>query len=288
MRQKSTTSITVEIQGGLGNQLFQLCAAIVAASRTRRSFILDIEKLRLSRAPGRQRRTFELLDFVTEAEVATLTHAWTQRLKWCIQQVETEQGPCDNVLSRVYPHTDRIVGYFQNYQLVEEASDSLFRRINKSEKFRSLLLGEQRDEIAVHVRCGDYLSTRSRAFHGLTKPQYFAEAIRLAANSTAAERIHIVSDNPQLAGALLVSTGIGSDFEIDLSHQSTAWEDLAILANSRAVVMSNSSFSWWGGYLASRIHNSVVVAPTPWFAKHIGVEQILFGPSWKILDREIY
>lgn len=287
VKSASLNPIVVEIQGGLGNQLFQLCAALVAAKRTNRSFVLDVERLRWPLRLGRQRRSFELSELVDESEVSTRYHALSRRLLSPQRLVERERGHGDDVLGRTSRRTSRIVGYFQSYSVVEEASELLFQRISKSNHLNSLVADHKRDSISVHVRCGDYLKARSQRFHGLTNPTYFRDAITSAVDATGIRHVCVVSDDLGFAEKLIRTIDI--EHQVDISHFAgqTAWEDLSVLANSGAVVMSNSSFSWWGGYLAGRRHNAFVVAPIPWYAYPSSAERVMLPHMWKRLERSI-
>ena len=61
--------------------------------------------------------------------------------------------------------------------------------------------------------------------------------------------------------------------------------DLVELARSSHLIISNSTFSWWGAWIASKIHNSKVIYPRPWFADPLDPELPIFVKSWKSLNR---
>ena len=71
----------------------------------------------------------------------------------------------------------------------------------------------------------------------------------------------VVTDNIARAQAVL-----GNDFEY-ISR--TPIEDFALLASADYLVMSNSSFSWWGAWLS----RAKTVAPNQWFNPTLGQDQ---------------
>lgn len=56
--------------------------------------------------------------------------------------------------------------------------------------------------------------------------------------------------------------------------QIDTWETLAVISNAKTVIASNSTLSWWGGYLASS-NGADVYLPSRW-KKVGGEEQLLF------------
>lgn len=279
--------ITVALQGGLGNQLFQLCEAIVLSRRSERGFKLCLFRLRASRLPSFQTYRLELSELVGKDEVHSMRASCLLRFKSVYQQSIKERGPLDDISARVTSSTMLVTGYFQRYAIAQEASSELLRRMETSTQLSNIFNGDLQHHIAVHIRCGDYLKSSSRSLHGLTEPSYYSQAVRAVSSKTGIHKLCIVSDDPTSALKIILRERLQDDFDIKVSQKENAWDDLVMLANSAAVVMSNSSFSWWGAYLASRLRNSPVIAPYPWYVSPTGVEQLLFDPKWQVINRGI-
>jgi hypothetical protein len=60
-----------------------------------------------------------------------------------------------------------------------------------------------------------------------------------------------------------------------------ALEEFKIISRSKRIVIGNSTFSWWGAYLAGS--NANVVAPAKWF-KHKQDPKDLIPPKWKTIQ----
>jgi hypothetical protein len=54
-------------------------------------------------------------------------------------------------------------------------------------------------------------------------------------------------------------------------------EDLMLMSQSDALIMSNSSFSWWAAQLGNR--SKIVVCPTKWFRDIMDPEGLI-PPEW--------
>ena len=72
----------------------------------------------------------------------------------------------------------------------------------------------------------------------------------------------IFSDDSTAAEAL--GTELNREFVVVGSDQdSTDFETLILMSKANAIIMANSTFSWWASFLASE--NTTVITPTKWF-----------------------
>jgi len=106
---------------------------------------------------------------------------------------------------------------------------------------------------AVHVRRGDYVNNPHYAQLGL---RYYQKAM---ASLPEYEQYVFFSDDVQYCTELF---GYMKDRAIFIKDNSPE-SDMAAIAGCDAVIMANSSFSWWGAWLSG--HDNVV-APSEWFA----------------------
>jgi len=282
---KSIPPIAIELSGGIGNQLFQFCAAVYVSRETGREFKFDTLNLTLSRLPGVQRRRLSIGELLEQHEIHSIAQASYLRLSTRKSRVLWEEGPLDDPLERVSETTLRVFGYFQRLEIVERTYEDLVKRMLRSNVTNILQRNRLEARIAVHVRRGDYLTAKARSYHGLIERDYFMDAIQFASSKTGIRSVLLVSDDPKAASELLLRP-LQSDGFLVLPHrQASEWIDLAALANSAAVVMSNSSFSWWGAYFGFKQHRALVVAPIPWLATCSGFEAVLLAEEWHKIRR---
>ena len=138
--------------------------------------------------------------------------------------------------------------------------------------------------MALHVRRGDYASNpETQRVHGFCSPDYYRRAIDTVAARVADPRVFVFSDDPEWAERHLV-----------LDHPTTIvrnaapnaeLDDFRMLARCRHHIIANSSFSWWGAWLASH-PTQVVVAPAPWFAVDTYDTRDLLPAGWLRLPRD--
>jgi hypothetical protein len=118
---------------------------------------------------------------------------------------------------------------------------------------------------AVHVRCGDYGSD----YHPICSREYYREAFALVPGPYI-----IFSDDPMKA-TKIVHRG-------DLFQSGTTRSDFKQMAACRRHIIANSTFSWWGAWLAE---SEQVVAPRQWFgpaAAHLDTLDI-YPNSWTVI-----
>jgi hypothetical protein len=160
-----------------------------------------------------------------------------------------------------------LIGYFQTYRWVEEPpvmqSLKSLQVINGSAIFQSLrgrIIEE--NPIIIHIRRGDY------AFEpdfGVLSSAYYRDGLNFLKSKGAEGRVWAFTDDHVWAAEILQSNGlINLDIEIvDDSGLSTG-EVFDLMRFGSAYVIANSSFSWWAAYL-SMTDGALVVAPDPWF-----------------------
>lgn len=162
------------------------------------------------------------------------------------------------------------IGYWQSHryfmgvekEIRSELTPPVAARSRSAEILDSL---RGTETILVHVRRGDYASdAETHAFHGLQSATYYERAVTsILERVTGRASVVVLSDDPEWAATNL-------DFGVQTVHAErsgtlSSMEALALMSRCSHHVISNSSFSWWGAWLAS--HGSQqVIYPTRWFA----------------------
>ena len=122
---------------------------------------------------------------------------------------------------------------------------------------------------AIHVRCGDYGSD----YHPICTSDYYKQAVI----SMPGPYI-IFSDDPLKADEILHGI-LKGDYWF---HKGTTYDALLLMRDCRRHIIANSTFSWWGAWLAN---SSQVVAPRQWFgpaAAHLETADI-YPPNWTVI-----
>jgi Glycosyl transferase family 11 len=261
--------ISVEARGRLGNHMFQFAFGLGASARLGTDFAMDDRLLRTSftLAPwGTQRRRI----------ARGLRYRGEKRL-WPFEVVKVEPEAFEEPSAVMVRLRDRrhYVGFFQSEQFFQAAAANVQRAFRARpelehafrEKYASLL---QCPYICCHVRQTDYREWGG----GLALPaSYYAACLRALRERSNAP-IVVVGDDPEWLKDELAYENIRVE-------HNPAVIDLLLLVHAQSLVISNSSFAWWGAWLnesASRI-----LAPRYWIGFKMGREapHRILPPSWE-------
>jgi hypothetical protein len=126
------------------------------------------------------------------------------------------------------------------------------------------------DALVVSVRRGDYYADPElRARYGFDYEGYLHEAWRRSCERDGVpQRVVVVSDDEAWCRAHLGWLA-GACEQVGFAHEDPV-RDLARLAAARRLVLANSTFSYWGGYLSG--------------VRHPGSEDSLVAPRFHVRD----
>ncbi|UTT68794.1 alpha-1,2-fucosyltransferase [Arthrobacter sp. DNA4] len=265
-------SSIVPLRGGFGNQLFCWAYGLGLKAHGDR-VIYD--------TGGQLGRGFALDGLIDRKETCKLpnklwrsvgsTSTFWKALPWVTTVVEDESRPprlCDTGGSLALHW-----GYWQSHDYFEETSDEIHGRLAEWVGWNDIPM---QSHCAVHVRRGDYVSDAGAAAVMGAQPLHYYELAMDRMREQGFDDFVVYTDDRQWASKHL----IGSD--VRLAPPGGFRDDFLGLASSAALVMSNSSFSWWAAYLASR-RNVNVVGPAKWFAGEKNDSRRLMMDGWKRL-----
>lgn len=158
------------------------------------------------------------------------------------------------------------VGYFQSYVWADNLRHGLERTLSQVASYENaevqLLtqLVASRDTAVIQFRLGDYLS-KSNMRLGVVNADYLNKGLNLLRIDSFKQVVVFTDDNVEAQKRLLL------DFKgsvIYVSKHISALTCMLLMSKANWLVISNSTFGWWGAYL-SRENTSQTVAPVPWF-----------------------
>lgn len=273
--------VIVQLEGGLGNQLFQYAAGHALALRTHTELRLDLGQL----GDGRY-RPYRLGIFDLEARPARkgeipfefrqphrspLARKVVGRLpRRLLEQlgggprVVRESGfafhdSVVRVTGDVY-----LVGFWQSPRYFEDAAEVIRSDLALSPGrvgVRADLAAEvgQNGTVSVHVRRGDYVS------HALMSPcsvAYYERALELLATRVQLRRVYVFSDD--IAWARKELQFAAPTIFVSAPDGRSDMADFFLMGLCQHHVIANSSFSWWAAWLGRHLHG-YVVSPSRWF-----------------------
>lgn len=262
------TYAVVKIQGGLGNQMFQYA---FARSLMNRGYAVDLD---LSFYETTKDRQFQLDHFRAYLTTTRDTGALFQYKETRYHHQPEIQHLSQDTHFNGYFQSEK---YFKLYEkdirhqfmLKEESSDLRFaeRLILRPVNFPA-------ENIAVHVRRGDYTKPHLQFLFGLCHFDYYKKAIDFIESQNAQQKRYVLFGDHGSDGLIEQIRDyvekIGSQYAVihTLKEQNefslTDPEELTLMSRCDHQIIANSSFSWWAAWL-NKNEKKIVIAPKTWF-----------------------
>ena len=149
----------------------------------------------------------------------------------------------------------------------------------------SLPVAADVDGVTVNVRRGDFYSDKWRHLYGFDVEAYVSSALNLAGADAPVECVRIVSDDVDWCLRHLST----SDKAIPMWPAGNAGpvSDLGVLVGSDRLILANSTFSYWAGFLSNVLHEDNhrhVYAPRFHRRDINGGESWHLDPRWVTID----
>lgn len=277
--------LTCNLQGGLGNQLFQIYTTVAHAELTNSKFFFsNIKELKSSVT---DRHTYwdtfltTLKPFLLEPELIDKTNLVI------IKEKGFTYSPLSiNNLSKI-----RILsGYFQSYKYF----DNNFSAINRLLKIDDLkviltnkylkLINEDKP-ISMHFRLGDYKKLVHH--YVILNAEYYKAALNyILETNSFNKKVLYFCEEPDLEEVDNMIQHIRMDFPgltfLRADPELADWEQLILMSLCKHNIIANSTFSWWGAYLNTS-REKIVVCPLTWFGPRLQQShdlKDLFPESW--------
>lgn len=248
--------VTVVLRSGLGNRLFQICAALGYAERTGKQFVF-YEKQFLENSHTGPKFTKDILMafFPPLKFFRGIPPVWNHHY-------ESTEGFYDGDLIPDISGSVMLHGYFQNFAHFPLNFRTQFK-IPKPEicRINSVNLSET---YFIHIRLGDYEESQ----YDVGLDFYYKTAIELCKPC----KFLIFSDEP--AKINLARFGLTLDECQIVPKEVSVWESLYLIAQCKGGICANSTFSWFGAlacsgqiYMPNVWIKNKVANPVPAWAK---------------------
>ncbi len=282
--------------GGLGNQLFQLGFAFYLSEKLNYKVKLDTsfyedqsnfiygEYLKFNKIPKREFHFFknshfaicskdELVESMCFRDSCSVNYlnkliiflgnfiSWSFLMKLLTRNILNEKI----IKTRKINFKDDVIysGYWQDTFFFKDFELELKRNINNllisnniSLKNKNHLINLE-NYIVMHIRKGDY--SEMKDYHSL-EIQYYLDAFKLVSKKYPnVKGVHICTNDQNWCKKNIFFPG----FEIKYSsRKSDMFSDFQIMHNSQFLVISNSTFSFWAGFLGN---HDIVILPSLWY-----------------------
>jgi hypothetical protein len=246
--------ISLELRGGIGNQLFGIATALfliqrfdktirVSTSNIDRNHSVTGSKVERMGFPKEIFLTrYEMTKSRTKRKISLRNHplviieedagaSFEEKNEKLIKSIKSHHGSCEIL----------ITGFFQDFAYADSISN-----FHEYVKLENPTINLPENFIAVHIRLSDYQNHKSTL--GILATKYYRDAVKLALDKFDLP-VLIFSDDIATA-RYMFDVNPGEDFKF---MNSTSMKDplttFNVLARANVMILSNSTFSYWAAYL---------------------------------------
>lgn len=283
--------LIIDINGGLGNQMFQYAFGRRLAIKRDKELKLDISNFKTY-----ELRIFLLDKYKVSYSVATdneiikyrIKQQYIKYLKFIIKKSHIFKSV--KIRKMYFEKQDFIfdlnvftssnvyyVGYWQSYKYFKDIRDILIKEFtlkdNLDEKNIEVLSQiKKTNAVSLHIRRGDYVSnTQTNKIHGTCSLNYYEEAIKEIDRNIENPVLYVFSDDIEWVKKHF-KTNLSTcyiDFNDDHPER-----DINLMSNCKHNIIANSSFSWWGAWLNNNQYKTVI-APQNWINSNINTSDLI-------------
>jgi hypothetical protein len=291
-------NIIVQLQGGLGNQLFQYATARALAHLNQTSLLLDHSWFKknyddvtprefllsalntkgavisLDKPPKRPKRIFRILQRL----LPTKLYIYQEKNHYCFD-------PSLFKAPTFKTHSLYLMGYWQSYRYFESIKKILQAEVSPKNPLNAhyqnyLNQIQVSNSAMVHVRRGDYVHLASASkVHGFIGLDYYQQGMAILLDKNPATHFFVFSDDLDWVKANLPYQDKVT-FIHSLEDSDAVIQELELMKHCQSHLIANSSLSWWAAWLAKNPHN-FVVCPSKWTNDSTMIWDDLLPAHWQ-------
>lgn len=251
--------------GQLGNQMFQYASTLGIARKLDVPFVIPNHTEVVDDGLGNRLRIelFEVFNIVPD-NIGFIN----------ADNIQEQTFEFDNkffLLDKTLNHN--LVGFFQTEKYFKHSEQEVRNHFNFLDYIKEdceSMIETVKNSIALHIRRGDYL-INSDNHYNLTI-DYYKSALDQFDKE---QQVIIFSDDPKWCK----EQELFSDDRFLVSETGNSRYDLYLMSKCSDFIIANSTFSWWGAWLANR---GKVIAPKIWFGPALNHKNIqdLYLDKW--------
>ena len=298
--------VVVRLEGGLGNQLFQLSHGLALQKKHGGTLMFDRRHIR--NIPERSAVLYHVTDLKYDGFVKRLISVFLGFYStMCIRVVHRVYGRCDaasKVLSAIgVYHSDTTryrklhkpsmlpFVYLHGNWMSERYFDFAVDRVRSTILTQGLIgnkfLGLAKEisvtnSVAVHIRRGDYLSDEWREKLDVCDGSYYSRAVDSIIDKLESPVFYIFTNTNEDSIWIRDNYKFFPNNTVFVEPADSDLEHFALMVACDHFILANSTFSWWASYLSLN-NEKVVVAPSRW-NREVWDMQDIFLSEWTIVN----
>lgn len=167
----------------------------------------------------------------------------------------------------------KVIGYYQSEKYFYKYRDIIKEEVKviKEPSEENKVMLEQITKcnaVCVHIRRGDYISNSKNAALVVCDETYYKNAMKYIGQNVESPVFYVFSDNNEEIAWIKENYHLPYDVRYVMLNNPD-YEELRLMYHCKHFIIANSTFSWWGAYLAD-YQDKIVVAPKKWNKEYSG------------------
>jgi len=281
--------IIVQLQGGLGNQMFQYAAGRALAIQNNTLLKIDLSFLKKGvLGKNVDYRNYGLNkfcifeDIISEEKLnhfirkskffAKLKISWFNKktgYRLPVSKIFWQQGHGYDPEFFTLPKNSYLIGYWQNVKFFAGSEkiikqDFMFKNLPDQSNTELLNRIKKCESVAIHIRRGDF---KNLPVLGITDPEYYLKAINYLIEKLNKPALFFFSDEMKWVKENFNAINSACNIcYVDINNSiGSEVDDLRLMSNCKHNIIGNSTFGWWGAWLNNN-PDKIIIAPEKLFA----------------------
>ena len=290
------TSIII-LNGGLGNQLFQLSLALHLKQKySKKILFYDFRnEYKVVHPTSISKILDNRIDFLQKNEIPKLIRItifskyFIKLNNWFFKQFNKKLFPLFlidhplkniNLTNNLISSSNLSIFIGTWHSTINSYDKKIFSSLNIS---KNILISNTKKRlcesefISLHIRRGDYISEKKALnYHGSLSEKYYLKSINFIRSNYQNLPVFIFTDDPKwvrknfkplITNSILIS-----------SSKQSAEVDFLLMTKAKYFIISNSTFSWWAAFISSK-KSKLIIVPKQWF-KNAEINSNLIYKDW--------
>jgi hypothetical protein len=281
--------IITQLNGGLGNQMFQYACGRALSLRNKDMLKLDISGYAMPNGIDTPRE-YSLSYFNIEENIATADEISALRFphgaiskyaaifrKKILRQFNVGFRP--GIFFK--KGNAYLEGFWQSEKYFLDCADAirkdltLKKSLSPAAQVIANAIGNATEgndiapAVSIHIRRGDIArDAKTNPYYGIATPEYYSKALLHIAEKIKTFRVFVFSDDMEWTKKNIVipypTTYVSGGSK---NSQIPDHEEIILMSMCKHNIIANSSFSWWGAWL-NRNSDKIVIAPKEWIIRN--------------------
>lgn len=257
-------TVSTNIQGGLGNVMFQIATGYSTSLDEKSNFIVDITEHYNGHHP-----------------LTKYTNNILKKINFSSEKIPYEVYNVGSFHYCELPKFNRNIklsGYFQSEKYFKKNRNHIINLFECNNEIESKILEKYGDVLrnktcSIHIRRGDYLHLND--YHPTLPLDYYKDAYNIIGEDST---YLIFSDDIEFCESQF--NFIKNKIFIQNLED---YEELYLMSFCDNNIIANSSFSWWGAWLNKK--ENIVISPRTWFGPAYSsyITEDLYSEKWIII-----